>query len=241
MHSDLKYIIILMSDKMKFLTLACFNFKIDKEFYECVANNTFSNNSLFSYKNNKFFKKNKWSKEADDQFEVQFLEINLDNERERSNFIKLVVNTIYDAHELTKDIRSEKIKFAAPLVYGESSIESTVVSLVNAYCYGEIKNISDFVIKLGERIITGHFWKDGNKRTGMITIKLLFSQFGLWLSWSNDVNSNEYAQRWENTTIRLVESSQNRWRLKENRRNEIFNEFKKEILNGLMFDISKIK
>lgn len=123
------------------------------------------------------------------------------------NFRKLIVDTIYKAHEIVPEIKtSEEYESQIYGVKIQGAIESEVDSLTNRYYYEDYETTSlgiiDFVSTLLHRLVKRHIFHNGNKRTALLTIAYLLNQFGFYIYSAND--SSIYIKKWEKFMLEVA-------------------------------------
>lgn len=90
-----------------------------------------------------------------------------------------------------------------PLMGGKD-ISQVTYSLVNKYSYLENeKDIFDFVSEFLIKVLNGHLFENGNKRTAIIATRSLLHEFGYYLKWSSH-STEEYISKYRDELKKLT-------------------------------------
>lgn len=175
--------------------------KIDISLFEEIFEKTPKRCSLYKLKNSILFQQNFGSNEFSQcEFNLNWIQLDI-------NFRKLIVDTIYKAHEIVPEIKtSEEYESQIYGVKIQGAIESEVDSLTNRYYYEDYETTSlgiiDFVSTLLHRLVKRHIFHNGNKRTALLTIAYLLNQFGFYIYSAND--SSIYIKKWEKFMLEVA-------------------------------------
>jgi prophage maintenance system killer protein len=136
--------------------------------------NSVQNNRLFSIRDECLYFKSDFHKE-----EVLNLEISLITDFEKLN--NIIVKLIEIAHEEIINIKtSQEYEDQDYSIQFSGKIEGIVNGLLHKACYTSI-SVIDFAIILFVRIARAHAWRNGNKRTSIVSLSKILSLFGFAL------------------------------------------------------------
>lgn len=112
----------------------------------------------------------------------------------------LCMRLIRLGHAKAASITKENV---GPLMGGKV-ISQITHSLVNKYSYYEDQlDIFDFVSEFLIRVLNGHLFENGNKRTAIIATRSLLHEFGYYLKWSSD-STEEYIEKYRDKLMELT-------------------------------------
>jgi death-on-curing family protein len=128
---------------------------------------------------------------SEQEIEVTYNLLDLNNEDTRNSFIRNMSNLIRSCHNQIQSIpnlegKMEQGSYGLKTNKDENSI---VENAINYMVYGCGFNILDFVANIVFNINANHLYHNGNKRTSLFAMSTILDYFGYYLSYSYQENA----------------------------------------------------
>ncbi|MDR2369055.1 MAG: hypothetical protein LBD63_00295 [Mycoplasmataceae bacterium] len=155
------------------------------------------------------------------------------------NFYEKILKIILSAHDKAVNLETENTEELTDCsLQHQGELESLIHSVMQGIQYQNY-DILDFVVQIVYKITTKQIWKNGNKRTAIVTAAKLFRLFGLFLFFSN--KDTHYLEYWRYFIKTIAKRYEDMRQGKSNEKEEdIITDIKKQFIKSLHLNLQCI-
>lgn len=200
---------------------------------QTIIDRSFKINSSFKIVNNKFCYKNIEGKFIPFVFDEKELNFDID----KDIFCKFILKIIKKwMNRLSFLYKTEQIQYSPDI--NDNSLIKKIEIWLNTLHYQKKLNPIDISCYISFKILTHHYFTNGNKRISIMFLTDMLEYLHLFLSYSNMfADKTSFENRWYVLFTDYVKKHE------ENKHNDesLYNSFRHSVLDGIFLDIRSIK